>query len=372
MNINSWLIDNLSFVTLSGSQAYGMATSTSDVDIKGIVLAPKEVREHLFEKFSQTINNPLIEEKFSHLRNPLNPKLESTIYSLDKFFQLAAAVNPNIVELLWVAPEHILVKNRIGEEIYNNRHLFLSSRARWAFQGYAHSQAAKIERHKKWIVRGQIPEPIRSNYGLPDKQPPLFGEVERSIKTQINLWDLNDLQLDPEKKETIKDRVWEIISSICNFKLNGGNWPTEYSKAVCHKITEDFSLNSDLANYLKREIQFKVDLQEYNNWLHWKENRNKERKIIEEKLGWDGKHMSHLIRLSRMGLEILEGKGVIVKRPDAEELLSIRNGERTYENLMLEFESINSKIDNAYQNTKLPKSVDYSKINDFYQKLLNL
>jgi predicted nucleotidyltransferase len=46
------------------------------------------------------------------------------------------------------------------------------------------------------------------------------------------------------------------------------------------------------------------------------------------------KHAMHLVRLLRMGMEILRGEGVQVFRPDREELLEIRNGAWTYEQLV--------------------------------------
>ena len=71
-----WLKDNICFLTVAGSQSYGMATETSDLDLKGVVLPPKEVRLHLFNRFDQAINNVTIEEKFNHLKNPKNPSQE--------------------------------------------------------------------------------------------------------------------------------------------------------------------------------------------------------------------------------------------------------------------------------------------------------
>jgi uncharacterized protein len=51
------------------------------------------------------------------------------------------------------------------------------------------------------------------------------------------------------------------------------------------------------------------------------------RAASKEKFGFDTKDAMHLVRLMRMGIEILEGKGVVVRRPDANELQAIRNGE---------------------------------------------
>jgi len=56
--------------------------------------------------------------------------------------------------------------------------------------------------------------------------------------------------------------------------------------------------------------------------------------------------------------EILEGKGCIVKRPDAEELLAIRNGAWSYDRLIEYAASTDQLIESAYQTSKLPHGPD--------------
>ena len=164
-----WLFPNTIYVTLHGSQAYGLNNELSDVDVKGIVIPPKEVENNLFHRFEQAENNPILEESLSSFKNPKNPKFESTIYSLKKFMVLAANVNPNIIELLWVDPSDILLLTSTMEILLENRDLFLSSKAKFSFSGFAYSQLHKIERHRKWIVRGEIEKPKREDFGLPSK-----------------------------------------------------------------------------------------------------------------------------------------------------------------------------------------------------------
>ena len=68
------------------------------------------------------------------------------------------------------------------------------------------------------------------------------------------------------------------------------------------------------------------------------------------------KHGMHLVRLLRMGREILEHGEVFVKRPDAKELLEIRRGSWSYEQLVAYGEEQDELIRNKlYQETKLPK-----------------
>lgn len=71
------------------------------------------------------------------------------------------------------------------------------------------------------------------------------------------------------------------------------------------------------------------------------------------------KHAMHLVRLLRMGEEILSEGVVRVKRPDAEELLSIRNGAWSYEKLLEYADKMDNDIrGNLYKTTGLRKKAD--------------
>ena len=117
---------NTVFVTLHGSQAYGLANEHSDVDVKGICVPPRDVENNLFQRFEQAENHPFVEKDLEHLKNPNNPKFESVIYSLRKFMVLAANINPNIVELLWTDPSDWFVfKKNPMDKLMDKRSLFL-------------------------------------------------------------------------------------------------------------------------------------------------------------------------------------------------------------------------------------------------------
>ena len=75
------------------------------------------------------------------------------------------------------------------------------------------------------------------------------------------------------------------------------------------------------------------------------------------------KHGMHLIRLLRMGTEILSGKGVLVKRPDAEELVSIRRGDRSYDDLLEEAEKLDAECGRLFDISPLPNKPNTKKLN---------
>lgn len=73
-----------------------------------------------------------------------------------------------------------------------------------------------------------------------------------------------------------------------------------------------------------------------------------------EKYGYDTKNALHLVRLFRMGCELLETGEVNVYRSDAEELLSIRNGAWTFAQLLGEAEVYRKRMDVALEKSPLP------------------
>ena len=95
----------------------------------------------------------------------------------------------------------------------------------------------------------------------------------------------------------------------------------------------------------------------------------------------NSKHASHLVRLMRMGYEIISTGKVIVKRPDAEELLAIKNGAWSFEKVMEFKEEMEEKLELEYlrqknliakgKPTPIPREVDKVKLNDLYHELYN-
>jgi predicted nucleotidyltransferase len=77
------------YLTYGGSLAYGTNNPNSDIDLRGIALKTEKelLGTHNFEQF-------------------LNTETDTTIYAVDKFFQLALNCNPNIIEMLGTKEEH--------------------------------------------------------------------------------------------------------------------------------------------------------------------------------------------------------------------------------------------------------------------------
>ncbi len=367
-----WFFKNIIYLTVTGSRCYNLDNELSDVDFKGIVIPPREIREHLFNHFEQAINNVEVEDYTKHLVNKLNPKQESTVYSLSKFIQLAAAVNPNIIEVLFTEPQFHIIKKPIFNKLYENRDLFLSKRAYFCFLGFSTAQIQKLERHKKWLDEGEIKKPERKDYGLPDIIQQ-FDEVSRFIKRKVEEWNLSSLTLDEFDRNDLKERCWEVIYEVSNLKVGGGNWPEKYADAAQAQLIREFDFKGEVVEVINREITYRRDLEKYKAFLNWKNNRNPERAKLESKCHYDSKHASQSIRLQLLGIDILTNKNanVFCDKDRRELLLDIKNGHWSYERVLTYSEELTKEMEKAFQESTLPKSVDYFKINDLYHSILS-
>lgn len=92
-----------------------------------------------------------------------------------------------------------------------------------------------------------------------------------------------------------------------------------------------------------------------------KENHGVRAELI-AKHGYDCKHGLHLIRLLRMGCEILETGKVNVFRPDAQELLAIKGGAYSVTEILKMAASLEERLNEAYDRTLLPDEPNTEKI----------
>ncbi|GAA0624233.1 nucleotidyltransferase domain-containing protein [Streptomyces crystallinus] len=110
-----------------GSRAFGLATSTSDTDRRGVYVAPTP----LFWRFDKPP---------AHVEGPAQ---EQFSWELERFCELALRANPNILECLHSPLVEQL--DDTGRELLSLREAFLSRRAHTAFTAYAMSQRKKLE-----------------------------------------------------------------------------------------------------------------------------------------------------------------------------------------------------------------------------------
>jgi predicted nucleotidyltransferase len=349
MNFEHLAEENLIWKIISGSKAYGLDTPESDTDIRGIFIAPPEIQMSPFYRVEQVMSNTN----------------DQQIYELKKFFSLLVDNNPNIIELLFVPERCILHKNPIMDCLLDNRMRFLSKKARHTFSGYAMSQLKRIKGHQKWITNPQ-----------PEKTPAMRDYVRliSSKGLEISCVSLKKDLLTRVHATKIDEHNYKLWRSVCldasklGMFLNDEQTQPRYIDIELKKLEE---LNPEFVGVAQINIEhYKADVKKWHDYWDWKKNRNAKRSAMEEDHGYDCKHASHLIRLLRMGKEILAGKGVIVERPDSEELRAIKLGSMKYEDIVSCAESLDNEMEELYKTSSIQNSVDIEWANRLFYNMV--
>jgi len=231
-------------------------------------------------------------------------------YEIRKFFRLAVDANPTVLELMWTRPELHRVVSPAGERLLAAREGFLSRRVAERFGRYALAQLKRIRTHRSWLLSPPSGAPTRAQFGLPERTV-IPADQLAAAEALLDEGDGEAADVSPN--------FIELLSREKRYKSAQAQW------------------------------------RQYNDWLR---NRNPARSHLEARFGYDTKHGMHLVRLQRMALEILDSGTVNVFRPDHEELLAIRDGAWSFDELELQTAEMATRIDAAVFVSHLPPHPD--------------
>ena len=344
--IYSDAIQHCIFRYRAGSWAYGTNSPDSDEDYRGVFVAPLRQAFDLFHtsfvgseatlggwlsKVKDAVEMGDKDVALEYLRNAMlpdqgdlqfsvqtvqRPGHDEELHELRKFLSLAAACNPNIIEFLYVEPPILIThETEVWRTIKAHRHFFLSKRAKHTFSGYSIAQLKRIQRHRSYLLNPPTHQPTRAEFGLPEETT-VAREHHKALLSLPLEW--------------VKDEARDIV---------------------------------------RREKQYATAKEAWCSYQNWERERNPARREMERRFGYDGKHAAHLIRLIRMAKEILTEGIVRVYRPDHEELLAIRHGAWTYEQVVAYAEEADRELDSLYEASPLRHQPDYKGIAKLYREI---
>lgn len=316
LKTNPNLNKNMIMLTIGGSHAYGTNNENSDLDIRGCTLNTKR--------------QLLTAENFEHFNDE---KTDTTIYSFNKLVSLLSNCNPNTIEMLGNKPEFYFYLSPVGEELLNNKHLFLSKRACYSFGGYANQQLYRLQQKTKNYL---------SQEGLEQHILKTLQFMKLDFNTRYSSFDTDSINL------YIDDAINPDYNKEIFMDINLHHYP----------IRDYCSMQSEMLSMIKS----------YNKI--GKRNKNA---LCHDKIS---KHMMHLIRLYLMCLDILEQEKIVTYREKEHDLLmKIRNGEfidndeqpnADFFEMVDEYEH---KLEYAKKHTNLPEKPNYKEINDFVEDI---
>jgi len=330
---SGWLI----FEVITGSRAYGLHTPSSDIDIRGVYVLPKD----LFYSMGYQ----------SQVSNETN---DIVYYELERFMELLLYNNPNIMELLSVPGHCVVHKSPVMDEVRSD--LFLSKLCENTFANYAFTQ-------------------IKKAYGLEKK---IVNPMEAEKKTVL------DFCYVYEKKEAVALKAWLVANNLLHENVGlsavthlrdcynlfyspgyaySGIIRTENSNEV--HLSSIPKSESPLAMLYFNRDAYSVFCKKYKEYWNWVEKRNDERYKTTMTHGkkYDSKNMMHVFRLLLMAKEIALERKINVLRHDKDFLLSIKEGKFEYEELVEMAVELKNELPVFFQTSGLPQEPDKTTVN---------
>jgi len=328
---------------ISGSRAYGLETPSSDTDIKGVFIFPKE--EYYGLNYTPQINNETNDVVF---------------YEFGRFMELLSLNNPNVLELLNTPESAIIYKHPFLDEIKSE--LILSKLCNNTFGKFALSQIKKAKGLKKKIV----------------------NPVAKERKTVLSFCFINYDQGAISLLKFLEIKGWYQencgLVNIPHMKDVYGLYYSDqlgFSGIMKGTDSNDVCLSS-IPKGTKQEVLmyfnrngYSTYCKEYREYWDWVEKRNDERYENTRSHGknYDSKNMMHVFRLLEMAIEIGKEKKVNVRRPNRDFLFDIKAGKFEYEVLLKMADQKKEEMESAFENSSLADKPDLVMINDLTYRL---
>lgn len=236
VRVPNWLPANVQYETQMGSVAYGVSSDTSDVDLYGFCIPPKEL---IFPHLAGEIPgfgtpSPRFEQfQKHHIRDEsecggTGREYDVTVFSIVRYFQLCMENNPNMVDSLFTPETAVLSSTRIGRIVRDHRRLFLHKGCWAKFRGYAFQQLHKmrIKQPKEGSKRALLVEEFGMDVKFAYHVVRLLDEAEQILEGG----DL-DLQRDRERLKAIRRGEWSLEQVIEHFEQKSRHLEELYARS---------------------------------------------------------------------------------------------------------------------------------------------
>ena len=369
-------------IVIRGSHAYGTNVETSDTDYSGIFVQSED--DILGNKYLEQINDD---------------KNDTVIYEVRRFLELVSKNNPTVLELLNTPEDCILYKDPVFDMILENKDKFITKICANSFGGYAKMQIQKAKGQNKkqnWekdkVTRKDVLDfvyVVEGEKSIPWKEwNKDDNEFEEKFCGIVNIPNARDLyavyydsvarnmfseNVSEQTRETLKKHMKDIGNPM-GFGYKGlvkSNEGVSSSESNALRLSSIPKGETSICNIIYNKDAYTQHCNDYKSYQTWLNERNEARWVDVKSHGQkiDGKNMMHCKRLIQMSREIAEGKGIIVRRENAKELISIRKGEIDLQTLIDSVELEIVKIDKLFNESNLPDSVDNNFIHELIVKI---
>ena len=368
------------YLVIRGSHAYGTNVETSDTDYAGVFI--QSMNDILGNKYTEQINDDTN---------------DTVIYEIRRFLELLGSNNPTVLELLNTPEDCIIYKDPAFDLILNDKEKFITKICAKSFGGYAKQQISKAKGQNKkqnWekdkVTRKEVLDfvyVIEGEKSIPWKvwNNDRYEEKFIGVVNVPNARDIYAVYFDKDAFCMFSESISESTrKSLINIRKESGQFMGFGYKGL---VKTGEGVNSAESNQLRLSsipkseepicvITYNKDgytqhCNDYKSYQTWLDQRNESRWVDVKSHGQkiDGKNMLHCKRLMEMAKEIAKGEGIIVRRPNAKDLIAIRKGEVDLQTLIDSVEKEIIEVDKLFDNSGLPDSINNEFINNLIVKI---
>ena len=160
-----WLPANIHYEVMTGSVSYGVSDDTSDMDITGFCIPPKEmVFPHLggeIPGFGRQVQKFDVWQQHHIDDKDTGKDYDFSIYSIIKYFQLTMENNPNCLDILFTPQRCVLFATPVAQMVRDKRKIFLHKGSYHKLRGYSYQQLSKLS-NKKIEIERKMPDNIKT------------------------------------------------------------------------------------------------------------------------------------------------------------------------------------------------------------------
>lgn len=356
---------NILFEAIVGSQAYNLATKTSDSDVKGVYLQSNE----------DILSNKYVPQ--------IDVDKDTVYYELRRFLELVSTGNPNVLELLYIPERCVLKTSPEWSELLKHRDKFLTKKCYGTYSGYARSQLIKsqgLNKKMNWEKEKTVRKDILDFCKIIDRQDGKTYRIKDWLKnndydqSHVGLASIDGfkgcyrLYTDSIKYASDNHRFEGIDFSDRGYKGIGDEKSNEPRKSVIEK----YRINDWEGVLQFNKEEYSSHCKNYKEYKKWLKNRNEARIATTKKHGQqiDGKSLLHLVRLIMTGREIpTEGTVNVDRTKNRDFLLSIKHGDIDLASVIEEWSKKAEGMKELYENSDLPEEVSLDFVRDLELKI---
>jgi predicted nucleotidyltransferase len=252
INAPDFVVNASQYLTIMGSESYGVANDDSDRDVYGFCFPPKDIIfPHMTGHIAGFGPEP---QKFEQwqlhhvLDKEARKEYDLSIYSIVKYFSLLMENNPNMIDSIFTPCRCVLHSTKVSETVRDRRKEFLHKGCWHKFKGYSFAQLSKIKNktNSSNPKRSEMIDKFGYDVKFAYHVIRLLNECEQILMTG----DLN-LEQNREQLKSVRRGEWSLLQIDEFFESKQKTLEDLYAKSTLRHSPDVAALRELLLNCIE-------------------------------------------------------------------------------------------------------------------------